>query len=84
MPAHQGYGRKHRELRQRLLPLAYGTPCVRCGSPMNKGDALDLDHSDDRATYKGFAHAACNRRAGAYKVNRSHPENPQPRSTTKW
>jgi hypothetical protein len=25
---------------------------------------LDLDHTEDRAAYRGLAHASCNRRAG--------------------
>jgi hypothetical protein len=78
------YGTQHRTLRRALLPLAIGTPCVRCGNPMLQGQKLDLDHTDDRKGYKGFAHAECNRRAGAYRQNHSHPENPPPRTSTKW
>jgi hypothetical protein len=32
---------------------------------MLPGQPLDLDHTDDRAGYRGFAHAKCNREAGA-------------------
>ena len=85
-----GYGRRHHELRQRLLPMAYGTPCVRCGLPMLKGQALDLDHDErdpTRRAYRGFAHAACNRSTagpnprGYARVNAANPE---PRSVTRW
>jgi hypothetical protein len=47
-----------------MLPYAYGKPCPRCGRPMLAGQALDLDHTDDRAGYLGISHAGCNRRAG--------------------
>jgi hypothetical protein len=39
--------------------------------------ALHYDHTDDGKAYLGFAHAACNKRAGARKgaatVNRTKP-----------
>jgi len=54
-----------------MLPYAYGAACVRCGRVMLPGEALDLDHTDDRGGYLGMAHAACNRAAGARKGNAS-------------
>ena len=63
----RGYGAKHQKLRAQLLPTAYGQPCTRCGRPMLPGQALHFDHTDNRAGYLGFAHAACNRKAGARK-----------------
>jgi hypothetical protein len=33
------------------------------------GDQLDLDHEDDGDGYLGWAHASCNRSAGASKSN---------------
>ena len=63
----RGYGNKHQKLRAKLLPTAYGQPCTRCGQPMLPGQALHFDHTDDRTGYLGFAHAACNRKAGARK-----------------
>jgi hypothetical protein len=36
---------------------------------MEKGQELHLDHTSDRTGYRGFAHAECNTRDGAYKVN---------------
>lgn len=63
--ADRGYGKEHVTLRAKLLPLAYGTPCALCGAVMNEGDDLHLDHTEDRVSYRGMAHAACNVRDGA-------------------
>src|SRR5262245_60679877 len=46
-----------------------GKPCVRCGRPLRRGDAVDLDHRDDGRGYLGLAHAHCNRSAGATRGN---------------
>jgi hypothetical protein len=59
------YAGPHQAIRRALLPDAYGRPCPRCGFPMLPGQALDLGHTDDRATYSGIEHARCNRQAGA-------------------
>ena len=80
----RGYGSRHQALRKVLLPHAYGMPCARCGNPMEQGQALDLDHTDDRRGYKGFSHAECNRRSAGYKSTGSAPSNPTPRSSTQW
>lgn len=58
------YGRQHRSIRRALLADAIGRPCVRCGKPIEAGQAVDLDHADDGRSYRGLAHATCNRRAG--------------------
>lgn len=69
--ATRGYGAAHQaQRRQALAALTPGQPCPRCGHSMWPGQALDLDHTDDRATYLGLAHAKCNRAAGARKGNR--------------
>ncbi len=57
----RGYGAAHQRLRARLLPLAYGRPCPRCGRPMLRGQAVDLGHTDDRSGYQGMEHRLCNR-----------------------
>ena len=83
----RGYGYKHRQLRAELLPFAIGRPYNRCGQPMNPGQPLDLDHNDNRDGYRGFAHAKCNRRAGANKVNgmaNQEAHDPKPRGITRW
>jgi hypothetical protein len=68
------YGRRHHRLRHQLLPLAYGTPCPRCGEIMLPGEDpndwrtwLDLDHSDPLTKDIGLpgdriTHRRCNRR----------------------
>lgn len=69
MAGHNQYGRAHRRIRRALLAQAYGQLCPHCEEPMLRGQALDLDHTDDRRGYRGMAHATCNRRAGAEKGN---------------
>lgn len=45
-------------------------PCTRCGQPLGQmGRWLHYDHAETGG-YLGFAHADCNRRAGALKGNR--------------
>ncbi len=72
----RGLGWHHQLERRRLLPLAYGTLCPfhqddpRCPGLMERGQALELDHSVPRAlgghaAPRRMAHAGCNRRAGA-------------------
>lgn len=63
----RGYGADHQRLRKRLLPLAYGTTCWRCGETMWPWQVLDLGHTEDRTAYTGIEHASCNRAAGARK-----------------
>lgn len=64
----RGYDRQHATTRARLLPLAYGQPCPRCGELMVEGQALDLGHStalrvDVSARADRIEHADCNRGA---------------------
>lgn len=66
----RGYDSDHEATRDRLLPLAYGKPCPRCGRLMLRGQALDLGHSvarsrDPAARGDRIEHALCNRSAGA-------------------
>jgi Recombination endonuclease VII. len=74
----RGYGHRHQQLRRALLPYAYGQDCPHCGLTMTPGQALDLDHTDDRRGYRGMAHASCNRRAGALKGNAQRQAAPDP------
>lgn len=54
---------------------------------MLPGQPLHLDHTDDRTGYLGFAHAACNRKAGARKGARkanSKTRTPVIPESTRW
>ena len=62
----RGYDARHDATRARLLPLALGKPCPRCGEPMLAGQALDLGHSvplrlDPTSRADRIEHADCNR-----------------------
>ena len=84
----RGYGYGHQKARAAALgALIDGAPCGRCGGPMWRAQArhLDLDHTEDRAGYRGLAHRKCNRSAGqakAMRLKRTHaqPSTPTPRS----
>jgi hypothetical protein len=67
----RGYGHDHQLRRKRLAPLVAAglAVCVRCGQSIKAGSEWALDHRDDRQGYLGPAHARCNARAGAAKVN---------------
>lgn len=58
------YGRRHRAIRQAMLPFAIGKPCPHCGEPMRADQALHLDHTADGRGYRGFAHKRCNEAEG--------------------
>lgn len=68
--AERGYGGAHKRARAAGIEAAYGQLCSRfdedpqCSGVMERGQELDLDHTDDRRGYRGFAHSECNRRAG--------------------
>lgn len=67
----RGYGWAHQQARTHALHrMVDGQPCTRCAQPMYRSEAqlLDLDHTEDRTTYQGLAHRACNRRAGQAKA----------------
>lgn len=62
----RSYGAAHQRIRAYLLPLAYGTPCPRCGETMHAWQSLDLDHADPMRKKVGLpgdriVHAHCNR-----------------------
>ena len=64
--AGQRYGSAHKRLRAAGVEAAYGTPCARCGRPLEYGQELHLDHADGGGPgdYRGWSHAACNIAAG--------------------
>lgn len=53
----RGYGAEHQRTRAALLPEAYGHPCRYCGNRMWPHESLVLDHTEDRAGYRGIVHA---------------------------
>jgi hypothetical protein len=59
----RGYGSSHKKLRKRwaMKIAGGGVPCSRCGGLIGPGELWDLDHSDDRRSYRGPSHRACNR-----------------------
>ena len=80
----RGYGYDHQRTRKALLPQAYGTPCVRCGYTMERGQVLHLDHTNTRDGYLGFAHAKCNTRAAARKARAKQTMTKQRRVAARW
>jgi hypothetical protein len=83
----RGYNWDHRQARKHALAnLIDGTPCHLCGHPMYRTQRLHLDHTPDRTTYRGLAHAQCNRvdgaRRGAQVANKRQPE--RPRASQRW
>lgn len=74
----RGYGHQHQKARDEAMRTLLGTPCTRCSEPVLAGQALALDHTDDRTGYLGLAHRHCNDVAGARK--RRGPGTPSPGS----
>jgi hypothetical protein len=72
------YRTAHQRLRDYLLArLVPGAPCPQvfadgtvCGKPMYRTQPLDLGHNSTGG-YLGIVHAACNRREGGIRGNRS-------------
>lgn len=66
-PRSAAYGSAHAKARKAAAARHDPShPCTRCGQPLGPmGPSLHLDHSADRRSYLGFAHARCNVRAGA-------------------
>jgi hypothetical protein len=67
----RGLGAVHQAQRRRVAPVvASGSvKCCLCGEFILDGQAWDLDHTPDRRSYRGVAHASCNRSEGARRGN---------------
>ena len=80
----RGYGTQHQRTRKAWARhVATGTlHCTRCDELITPDQAWHLDHSDDRTTYLGPAHAHCNTSAGGKKAHAT--PDPQPRPRTRW
>lgn len=61
------YGSQHMKARKAAAAQHNpADPCTRCGRPLGlMGPWLHYDHNRTRTGYLGFAHATCNRKAGA-------------------
>jgi hypothetical protein len=68
----RGYDGSHRAVRRQWeTAVANGMAvCPRCGTLIQPGELWDLDHDDNRTTYRGPAHRSCNRAAGARNAAR--------------
>lgn len=77
--AQRGYDTEHRAARKKAAAAHKPTDlCCRCRRPLGPmGPWLHYDHNASRTGYLGFAHAACNRKAGAREGRRR--QNPPPR-----
>lgn len=83
-------GRPHRRAKAQLPPPA--GPCPICGELMLPDDEVEADHEIPRVFGGGdgplrWAHASCNRRAGARLGNRLHGRHrdvPPERWTDRW
>ena len=65
--AKRGYGASHQRLRRQIATIVdagHGF-CTRCGGHIAPGTPWDLDHTDDRAGYRGPSCASCNRGAAS-------------------
>lgn len=60
----RGYDARHDRERRRVARTVIGTPCARCGQPIQAGEPWHLDHTDDRTAYLGPSHERCNTSAG--------------------
>ncbi|MDF9718095.1 endonuclease domain-containing protein [Nocardioides sp. ChNu-99] len=65
----RGYGYTHTQLSKRMRAEAIGMTCHFCKEVMVAGQDLALDHTPDRAGYRGVVHLSCNARDGALRGN---------------
>lgn len=85
-----GLGWAHQKRRQEALTaLQDGERCWRCGRPMFRAQALDLDHVRPRMLGGAdgpavLAHASCNRRAGAVLGNSVRSARRRRRRLPRW
>ena len=72
-----GWGHQHQRRRAALAPYvnAGKATCCRCHEPIHQGEEWHLDHSDDRTSYNGVAHATCNLAAAGDKTFALHGHN---------
>jgi hypothetical protein len=68
----RGYGAQHDVERRAWMPrvLAGDVLCSRCGLLILPTEPWQLDHTDDRASYRGPSHPLCNAAAGGRAAHR--------------
>lgn len=71
--AERGYDGQHRALRRQWQTVVDNgmAACTRCGTIIAPGQPWDLDHDDNRTTYRGVSCRSCNRAAGARNAARA-------------
>jgi len=76
----RGYGKAHRDLRERIGQRQVdrgNARCVLCGERILPGSDWHLDHTPDRAGYRGPAHASCNSADGGRRRGQSTAAAPE-------
>lgn len=69
----RGYDSEHDTLRKQWAPIvATGSvTCPKCRRRIRAGTPWDLGHNDERTTWTGPEHAACNRSHGGKRAHRA-------------
>lgn len=87
--AARGYGYAHQRMRDSLAPIVASgrarcaeVVCLMPDRWIPPGSKWDLAHGATRDTYRGPAHARCNRSEGARRRNRKHKPARAKRDTT--
>lgn len=80
------YRSKHQAERKKWKRLvdAGDASCCLCGQWLPPGAAFDLDHEPGTLTYRGVAHAHCNRSDGAKRGNRDRAQGSHPTPRRSW
>lgn len=65
----RGYDATHDAIRRQYAPTVQAgrAVCARCSLPIGPREPWDLGHTEDRTSWTGPEHRACNRSAGAQK-----------------
>jgi len=82
----RGYGATHQRERKRWATIVNQgqATCCLCGTPITPGTKWHLDHTPDRTSYRGAAHADCNIRDGAKRGNSRSRGGGGTTSTRRW
>jgi hypothetical protein len=74
----------HKRLRAYWAPIVRAglATCVYCREPII--GKFDLDHADDRGSWRGVSHPVCNRREGGLKSQRLKNGTPRIVTSQEW